>query len=178
MSKQRKGYVVLYSTNDLAHHDTVTRGEYTDGSKLPDGLIKFVDRIQGDDLLALLPEPHRAARKCISNFESYALITRRAAARAIVRRMNNLRIHGRDDFKLLEVGEFDRTVTPVKHWNIERQYRTAKGNWGGKDVWKRGVKLRAEAREIARKLEQSWNYEVRGMGVLLIYKFRAVPVYA
>lgn len=170
---KRKGYIILYRSDDVTTTATL------EGQVLPEGLTKFVDLITGADLRPMLSPEEQVQRKHIHDSEVFALITRRAPARRIVQLMRERRVHGHDQFKLLEVGDFNRNVRPVKHWNIFRSKRLiGKGNKWEHDVmpYARGIKLRDEARTEAAGYTDQWAS--RFGAATYEYKFTAKAVYA
>lgn len=176
MSKPRKGYIITFDTNDHVHVQTLSIQ-----IELPDGLRKFVDRIYGTDLAPLLSIGDRVKRSPVGI--DYALITRRAAARRIVQLLNEQRILGRSDYKLTEIGVFDRSVRPVSHWNVMRQYRNVDAHgkaltkWGSPIEWDTGIDTRDEARRIAADQYEEHQKPGRLMSSERV-KFTVVPVYA
>lgn len=173
----RKQYAITYMGSDMAGFGTVM------SAGLPEGLVKFIDSISGNDLRARLPPGEQVQRAKVYPSAQYALITRRAAARRIVQLLREKKHHWHDQYKLIEVGEFSRTVRPVSHWNVMRQYRNvdARGKaitkWTQPTEWDTGNATREEARSIA-----ATRYEEHQKpGVLMSterVKFTVVPVYA
>lgn len=172
----RKQYVIGYKHDDLLH-STVKREEY-----LPAGLLKFVDVVQGADLLPVLPIKAQTERRP-SMTQEYAVITRRAAARRIVQHLKATKYHNHDEFSLIEVGVFNRTVRPVSHWNVMRQWRTVDGRgkplgkWSAPTEWDTGNATREEARSIAAARLEEHQKPGRLLSTERV-KFTVVPVYA
>lgn len=172
---KRKQYVIGYRGDDVLHYNPDYKYDGV-APLLPEGLRKYADVITGEDLVSLLPEGPR--RMSISRTQSFLLVTRRAAARRIMQILKDTRYHSHTEFTVIPVGEFKREVKPVKHWNIERQYRVRRdggkpGKYSAPDVWSRGIKLREGARKQADELNKAHAEDPTYQ-----FKFRAVAVYA
>lgn len=171
----RKQYVIGYRHDDLLH--TSARSE----RHVPAGLLKFIDVMLGEDMLPLLPVKAQTERRP-SWAQSYAVITRRAAARRIVQHLKATKYHNHDEFTLIEIGVFNRTVRPVSHWNVMRQYRTVDGRgkagkWTEPTEWDTGNATREEARSIAATRLEEHQQPGRLLSTERA-KFTVVPVYA
>ncbi|WKC56452.1 hypothetical protein [Stenotrophomonas phage c9-N] len=115
-----------------------------------------------------------------------AIWPRRAAARRALAKLRTTdwaADYGPENLKIVELGGFNRTTQPVKHWNIERSMlavnkdgsRIPGEKWDPFVLWETGLPLREEARERAKELTEMSAYHVESFGVQV--KYRAVPVY-
>lgn len=115
-----------------------------------------------------------------------AIFPRRALARRALVKIKGTdwaRRQGVDNIRIVEIGEFQRDVRPVKHWNIVRKHRLKGRMPNGKArawntdnyAYNTGFSLRSKARKEAKILTESFN---RNASMQHQYKFIAVPVYA
>ncbi|QVR48675.1 hypothetical protein [Stenotrophomonas phage BUCT609] len=179
----RKAYIIgafrtdrgVTKLSDVLWHSTVQR--YNNESHP-------TESVSGARLLTMSDK--LKSRDVILN-TNYGVILRRAHARKILAAaQQDAGTWGRGiSFRIIEVGEFDRTVRPVKHWNIERQHRNVDatgqkvkvlGPWSKPVLWTTGYPLREEARAEAKALEEMYAGYVVSVGEQ--FKFTAVPVYA
>lgn len=183
MSK-RKAYVIgtFYTDRSGASelHDIFWIGtveRYNEGS---DGLATVTGA-------ALLTMGKNLDAKDVRADIEYGVIARRARARKILAAANaDASTWGYGySFRIIEVGDFERNVRPVKHWNIERSHRNVDANgkkvkvlgpWSKPVLWTTGYPLREEARAEAKALTELYAGYAVTTGEQ--FKFTVVPVYA
>lgn len=136
-----------------------------------DGLLSFIDRDE-------LPESFLSQYQSINITEQVPYLDRRAKARRV---LANLKADGfyPEHLRIVEVGDFERSIRPVKQWQVLGAISSDGGTTFEDYKHLDFFPLRSEARTYkADQLSKDAEYRTKWPLTVIRWKYKIVPVYA